>query len=274
LLIEAPVTYVVAADRRWLYDSYAKVYADFRSVSREPGRPLGHLFLEKTFQLSAALPQLPSDVRDEYWDTLIAPEGETVAPEESASVDRARERARTAGLDEVVAGPAGDSAAEQRAERAELSEQIADPQVQKEIENRLRPFSPLLEPNPRAMKRLINAYQIELRRLLAEGRRVGRSAVTPEQIALWTIVALRWPLLADQLALQPELLAGGADERLPQSLRQLWASDDVRAVIEGDGVPARLTTDAVRALVGLGPRREAQRAPAEGNGAGAVPSVA
>ncbi len=47
LLIEAPVTYVVAADRRWLYDSYAKHYADFRSVAREPGRPLGHLFLER-----------------------------------------------------------------------------------------------------------------------------------------------------------------------------------------------------------------------------------
>jgi hypothetical protein len=123
------------------------------------------------------------------------------------------------------------------------------------------------------MKRLINAYRIELRRLLAEGRRVGNAAVTPEQIALWTIVSLRWPLLADQVALRPALLSGTGDGELRQGLRELWTSDDVRAVVTGDGVSARLTEHAVRALVGLPPPRRgdaAAVAPSEANGHGVV----
>jgi KAP family P-loop domain/TIR domain len=270
LLIEAPVTYVIAADRRWLYDSYAKYYSDFRSVAREPGRPIGHLFLEKTFQLSATLPQLPPDVRDEYWRWLIGKATEPEADEQR--LNWVRTRTRTAGLDEVVAG-VGAAPAAGRAEREALAERLAAPEVQQEIENRLYPFAGLLEPNPRAMKRLVNAYRIELRRLLAEGRRVGSAAVTPEQIALWTIVSLRWPLLADRLALQPELIAGAGVEDLPRSLRTLWASDEVGSVITGEGVSARLTAHAVRALAGLAPRAREETgavAPSAANGHGVV----
>jgi len=108
LLIEAPVTYVVAADRRWLYDSYAKYYADFRSVAREPGRPLGRLFLEKTFQLSAALPQLAPDVRDEYWRWLIGRGPEADAAEARSSPRRRWQgRAQPASTSWSPAVPAG-----------------------------------------------------------------------------------------------------------------------------------------------------------------------
>ena len=273
LLIEAPVTYVVAADRRWLYDSYAKVYSDFPSAAREPGRPLGHLFLEKTFQLSASLPALPEDVVDTYWGILTGPGSDGTPAADAKAVQQAVDEASVAGLDEVAAGATGDTPAQQRAQRVVLAEQIATPEVQEEIENRLKPFAHLLEPNPRAMKRLINAYQIELRRLLAEGRRVGRASVTPEEIALWTILALRWPLLADQIALQPDGVEATDDKWLPSKLRPLWGSDPVQSVVKGDDVPALLTTRSVRALVGRSHRPEAVP-PAAGNGMGAVPSVA
>jgi len=112
------------------------------------------------------------------------------------------------------------------------------------------------------MKRLINAYRIELKRLLAEGRRAGSAAVTPEQLALWTIVSLRWPLLADELALRPGLLSSDSSSSnnnnnnnsntdMRADLRQLWGSEDVQAVIRGDGVSARLTGHAVSVLAGL-----------------------
>ena len=264
LLIEAPVTYVVAADRRWLYDSYGKFYADFKSVAREPGRPLGHLFLEKTFQLSAALPQPAPDVRDAYWRSLISP---TRPPIDDQPAPEAAARAETAHLDEVVAGLAEQTAADREA----LLGRLEETDIQVEIENRLIPFSPLLEPNPRAMKRLINAYRIELRRLLTEGRRSGHAAVTPEQIALWTIVSLRWPLLADQLPHHLQLLAPGADSGvLPRSLRDLWHSDEVQAVVTGRDVSGRLTPEAVRTLVGLAPSGAPVAVPAGADGHGAV----
>ena len=67
----------------------------------------------------------------------------------------------------------------------------------------------------------------------------------------------------------------GADDKLPEDLRELWASDAVRAVIEGEDVPALLTERSVRALVGRAQRRDAAHPPpAEGNGSGAIPSVA
>ncbi len=173
----------------------------------------------------------------------------------------------------MAAGGTGGSPPADRAQREALAQRLADPEVLEEIENRLAPFAGLMEPNPRAMKRLVNAYRIELRRLLTEGRRVGAAAVTPEQIALWTIVSLRWPLLADQLALRPELLAGASDEALRPSMRELLASADVQAVVTGDGVSARLTAHAVRTLVGLQRRprdEEAAVTPAATNGQGVV----
>jgi KAP family P-loop domain len=262
LLIDAPVTYVVAADRRWLYDSYAKVYEDFASVGQDPGRPLGHLFLEKTFQLTAALPGIPGDVRDGYWRELVVP-GSTRAnaPASDELVREAEQRVEGVGLDEALGAVQQSeirSAPEQRAMRAAVSSRLTDSQsdLNQEIEHRLIPFGDLVESSPRSMKRLINAYKIELHRLLAEDRRVGTAGVTPEQLALWTILSMRWPLLADQLAQRPELVSDGSSMDWTEQLRDLWDSEDVKAVVTGYGVPARLTESAVRALVGLKPRPE------------------
>lgn len=265
LLIEAPVTYVVAADRRWLYDSYAKAYRDFRSVSREPGRPLGHLFLEKTFQLSATLPQLAPDVRDEFWGWLISPEGAGPPREDPEAAERGRQRASDADVEQIVASEIVGSPAERRAEREALARRLAAPEVKAEIRARLAPFSRLLESNPRAMKRLLNAYRIELHRLLAEGRHAGRATVTPEQIALWTILSLRWPLLADAIAERPDVLGDAPSDALKPELHELWASPAVQSVVSGEGLDVCLNEGVVRALVG--------HAPAKGNGPGAVPSV-
>jgi hypothetical protein len=267
LLINAPVTYVIAADRRWLYDSYAKVYAEFASVGQDPGRPLGHLFLEKTFQLAAALPGIPGDVRDRYWRGLVVPDS---APHESAASDelvrQAERRVEGAGLEEALEAVDESqnlSAPEEWATRAAVSSRLADADLQQEIEHRLVPFGHLLESNPRAMKRLLNAYRIELRRLLAEGRQVGTAAVTAEQLALWTILSMRWPLLGDQLARCPELLSGSGSLDGSEQLSNLWDSDDVQAVVDGDGVPAYLTESAVRALVGL--KRRVEPSPPAGS---------
>jgi hypothetical protein len=118
------------------------------------------------------------------------------------------------------------------------------------------------------MKRLINAYRIELSRLLAEGRRAGSAAVTPEQLALWTIVSLRWPLLADELVQRPGVLIGDSAQ-MRTELRRLWASAEVQAVIRGDGVFARLTHHAVSTLAGLSLPGSGQ-SPEQAGGQGSV----
>jgi KAP family P-loop domain len=69
---DEPVTFVIAADRDWLADSFDAEYGGFTSVGDEPARPLGYLFLEKTFQISVAVPQLSPEVRNLYWERLIS----------------------------------------------------------------------------------------------------------------------------------------------------------------------------------------------------------
>jgi KAP family P-loop domain len=71
LFRDEPVAFVIAADRDWLSDSYATEYRDFVSAADEPGRPLGYLFLEKTFQMSVTLPAPTGEARDSFWDGLI-----------------------------------------------------------------------------------------------------------------------------------------------------------------------------------------------------------
>jgi KAP-like P-loop domain-containing protein len=258
LLIDAPVTYVVAADRRWLFDSYNKVYSGFDSVAQDPGRPLGHLFLEKTFQLAASLPTIPVDVRDEYWRGLVVHEDGDDEATTARLTDQAAQRVEEEGLEgtlEAVEQSRQLSAAEEAATRAAASKRLGDEDIRREVEHRLIPFAPLLEANPRAMKRLLNAYRIELRRTIAEGRQVGPEAVTPEQLALWTIVSMRWPLLADELARHPEELQSDTDLPSSNGLAELRKSEEVRAVFDGEGVRARLTERDVRALVGARPRQ-------------------
>jgi hypothetical protein len=124
------------------------------------------------------------------------------------------------------------------------------PDLRTRTEHTLKTFSHLLEPNPRSMKRLVNAYGIQRDLRLIEARGTGRGAVSAEHLALWTIVRMRWPLLADFLASSPGLVDGDNWPESEPALGALYASDDVTAVVGGQGIGIALTTDAVRALEG------------------------
>jgi KAP family P-loop domain len=71
LFRNAKVLYVVAGDRDWICSSYQQQYAKFSDSLGEPGKSLGHLFVEKVFQLSVEVPRLGETERDAYWDQLI-----------------------------------------------------------------------------------------------------------------------------------------------------------------------------------------------------------
>ncbi len=196
LMRDAPVAFVVAADRRWICTAFEQHYSSFAEPIGEPGRPLGYLFLDKLFQISAGLPALSAQQRSRYWDHLL--DSGASAPVAAAS-EQVEKLAAASGL---VAKQAVIDAApveQQAALRAVAVEQSYAPEEQKKLEHRLRPFAALLEPNPRSMKRLVNAVAIARARCILEGRAVGL-----EPLARWTIIELRWPLVAAWLAEMPE----------------------------------------------------------------------
>jgi hypothetical protein len=273
-----PVTYVVAADREWICQSFALQYEGFCSAVGEPGRPLGHLFLEKTFQLSAPVPSLSDDVRSTYLEQLLRATDQNGAD----GIDHARREAHKRfqtltsreEIDEALQESSGSAVEHQAAAEAAVL-RLTEPELEEKTEHMLQRFAPLLEPNPRSMKRLLNSYGIAsaveiLRRTVQSGDN-GWTPVSPEELALWTILDLRWPLLGDYVSRHPEtvdeILAGKpVPEGEPAFLAALWDDDEVKDVISGNArhVDASLSSATVTKLLG---RMQEATLTGSGNGA-------
>ena len=84
--------------------------------------------------------------------------------------------------------------------REEAIVRLSDQDVEIYTEHLLKPFTPLLEPNPRSMKRLVNAYGIARAIDILK----GGTTVERKKLALWSILSLTWPLLAQYLEHHPE----------------------------------------------------------------------
>lgn len=245
LFRKAPVAYVVAADRNWVCTSYEKAYADFVDRIREPGRPLGHLFLEKIFQLSISVPTLSRSIQKEYWDRLLLSGG----AEERSNVEHMRMTHR-----ETLAKLHSDQDVRQHLDSiADVVERrvagglafsrLQDEDLRKQREHFLQGYSDIVEPNPRAMKRLLNAYGFKL-----GFEMMGGVSTSPDSLVRWTIMELRWPLLAEYLAKHPDKIDsvcnGPAPEDLDDDLAELIGNAAIKTVA-GD-----LDQDIIRSLTG------------------------
>ena len=218
----APVAFVVAADRHWLYDAYAGVYGDYVKAGIDPGRPLGHLFLEKSFQLSTSVPAIsPSDQRA-FWERLLAPPEAAPDPIDiEAIARRARNDFDALETEDKIVGELerdpGRSPEERLARRQAAVRRLSSPTLQRHIEHTLTRFAPLLEPNPRAMKRLVNSYGVARAVQILEGHPASLEHPR-ERLALWIILNARWPLLADYLAAHPDSLDDLKAGRIPAAV--------------------------------------------------------
>lgn len=244
-----PPYFVVAADGRWIRCSYEHVYAPFEQAVREPGRPLGYLFLDKIFQLTVQVPMIGRKQQQAYLDHLLD-RADQQPLAEGADLEERKRMIRTSSNQEEVLRVVNEAPAASQPELRGLAvEQLATPEVSRHTEHELQKFSALLEPNPRSMKRFVNAYSVGLSSALLEERQVE-----PEQLALWTIVRMRWPDLADHLSLHPELVealrpgTGGVDGAIPQALLPLSGDTGLAAVL-GFGEQS-LDEAAIRSLCG------------------------
>lgn len=265
VLRDAPVAYVIPADRHWLYQSYLKVYDGYEG-GVAPGRPLGHLFLEKAFQLSTTVPRLTVEDQQAYWDRLLAPGGTdaaAVTPETLAAIDNAFAARTTEGAVYEELDKWGQSPVEQRLARAAAVRRLSAPELEEHTEHTLTRFAPLLEPNPRAMKRLLNAYGVERAVQILEGH--PRALEHPrDTLALWVVLKSRWPLLADYLASNPHTISDIAKGSVRTELADdnggyllaLFRDMTVRRVVNGDGLDARLDERSLSLLLNGAPAED------------------
>jgi hypothetical protein len=242
----APIVYVVAGDRKWISSSFEKRYEDFSQEQGTPGRPLGYLFLDKVFQLSTSMPRLTARRQADYWRQLL--ERSVSGSTETLQEQRLRLEAKAAAgiegktrqedIQEEI-----DKTREGTVERETLLAAAAKATTSAEavraVEHRLQPFATLLEANPRAMKRLVNAYGLNQARAYLEDRKVP-----VEALARWTIIELRWPLLADYITRSwpdIDLVSPGPAVEAPYA--EMLKSHAVANVIGAEGVEGRLTKE-------------------------------
>lgn len=260
LFRSAPVTYIVAADRNWICTNFEQAYLTFRASIGDPGRPIGHLFLDKLFQISAAIPRISLTTADRYWRALLEIDRDNEPGKLDEQLKAAEEDAKRAvtnlsfqeEFDAKIAELSADPIQEQ-AMRAAAALKITSDEARHATEHRLRIFSDLLERNPRAMKRLVNAYGMHQASNILEGRRVDLDA-----LARWTILELRWPVLADALTENPKLIDPAKTSPTTtfnrvanNSIMQLLADDNVNRVFSaGAGGRGALTEDSIRQIVG------------------------
>ena len=229
-----PPFFIVAADGRWIRRSYERAYEIFQDAVHEPGRRLGYLFLDKIFQLTLRIPEIGEEQRARYLDELLqlpppSPGGSAAEREGAAEGETRIRQSRSQKEILQVVGEARPEARRQLEEAA--VERLNDDVVERATEHELQKFASLLEPNPRSMKRFVNAYSISLSTQLLANR-----VPEPDALALWTILRMRWPELADCLAGSPHLasdLTGEGDPPagLPEALAPLCDDAALAAVL-------------------------------------------
>ncbi|WP_433265020.1 BTAD domain-containing putative transcriptional regulator [Actinosynnema sp. CS-041913] len=232
--------FVVAADGVWLRTSYEIAYRTFGDAVASPGYPLGHLFLDKLFQLTVPVPAPTTRLRAAYLDRLlkVGPADEHERLE--AEVGRARERIAAgdeAGILRVL-DEASEAAREDLVGDAAVA--LASTRTRVRTEHALRRFVPLLDANPRNVKKFLNTYSV-----LRSVRVLENNTVPSEALALWSILRVRWPAMADHLEAHPEALRGIVDslwvsECFPEHLRDLARDDGFRAVVRHGPLTAEL----------------------------------
>lgn len=243
------LVYAVAADRNWLHACYEHTYGWAKDRLVEPGHRLGGLFLQKQFQLSVAVPALHPALQRQYWRQLLAGGPADAQTRMEAAVAEARDllgdaRSEQKLLDAVAAS--GEDPVKRQAIRQAAIERLADPDIEQTTELFLEPFAHLLEPNPRAMKRLLNAYAINRDIAVIGEIDVLADVHRRRQLALWTILAMRWPDLEAAIS---RALMNDDNARIEDLLKE---SQQMREVYEGEGVAARLDPAAIRIFIGIG----------------------
>lgn len=203
---------MVAADGAWIRQAYEVAYEKFAAAIEEPGRPLGYLFLDKLFQLRVPLPSIGSLNQSDFFRRLLGVDGRQI--DVGAEVEGLRREVDASESEaEVLEALQGASQAARERVAAQAVTKLSQSDLTVDTEHALERFAPLLNANPRSMKRFINCYTV-----LRAVRTLEGNIVPTDALALWVVLQIRWPLLADYLQEHPDAIDHVGHEPLPDGL--------------------------------------------------------
>jgi KAP family P-loop domain len=216
------VAFVVAADRGWLCDSYLNVYQEFEACVHEPGRPFGLSFLDKIFEFILRIPTVPAAMS-------VAARTDQRTDPPNPFRDCVTELQIRATLQDAE-NPVGPRHANRRHRPVPLLrkyavEQLAeielasDPRCQTtDTAQQLDHLLALLDPGPAVQRQLETAYCVTRTQQLLAGHAVDADEHAIARLGLWTILELKWPLLADHLSRHPHDLEHLVKETAPHGI--------------------------------------------------------
>ncbi len=161
---ELKIVFVIAGDGRWIARAFEKSYVDAAPrgayADAASGRPLGILFLEKIFQFSAPLPEMPQAFKTQFWLSLL----QTSPAYPAADSSQAHSQMRALHTEEDILkavgaiDPRNDPAQAQVVREAAMRLLAQEDLILRPSRHVLELFETVVEANPRAMKRQIMAY--------------------------------------------------------------------------------------------------------------------
>jgi hypothetical protein len=243
---------MVAADRAWISNCFEEVYDGKGSSANEVGRPRGYLFLEKIFQVSVGLPVVNNYIKNKFVSNLLGQKNdatEDILPnvketleailQESTNEDELTEKGKKLLLEGFS-----------QEDIAKASTKVSGSEIFRESrKHRLARFQSIMDTNPRNIKLLINVYGIYIN-LFRMGGRVELRSELLDQIALWSILNIRYPRLAEFLEADinkldliheyyDKLSVRGTSESfesLPADIQSIVKNNAVREVIKGGDI--------------------------------------
>lgn len=238
--------FVIAADGVWLRTSYEIAYKTFGDAVASPGYPLGHHFLDKLFQLTVPVPAPTTRAKTEFLDRLLRVESEADSERLKAEISDARQRIASSDESGIlqVLDNASDAAREDLVATAAVA--LTSARTRARTEHALRKFLPLLDANPRNVKKFLNTYSV-----LRSVRVLENNTLPSDALAVWSIVCVRWPAMADYLEIKPEAVRGvinplWVSECFPEHLEDLARDERFREVV----LHSPLTAELIRRCCG------------------------
>jgi len=253
LLNHRKVFYVIAADQRWLFAAFEETYKEFKDSIKEPGKKIGYLFLEKIFQLSMSIPKISDEARAVFLDYLLGKREQIEERREQIKQDMAGITTERALISKVQSQTAG--TIDKVIMREVAVAKSASIEIEQETTHFLSNFAHLMEPNPRAIKRLVTFYGVLRAIAILSDEEIISDLTKRNQLALWTITRMRWPLLADYLEEYPQHLenfkTGEANEAIHVDVKDLIKDQEVMDVLKGKGINVELNAEALKRFTSL-----------------------
>jgi len=294
------VIFVLLGDRDWIENSFANVHKTMKGINVGPEHTFGARFVEKAIQLSLVLPDVSTDARTEYIQTLLGVDAGAASkptdalPEEERKDIEQKIETILGTPDPLIRDTIANSLRESIKSNTALNDGVrqtvvkqidrqlalrsaADEKVQQATQHRLVPIASVLPANPRQIKRIINGISLF--------ERIGRimQEVQPgsdhwRKLALWVVIMTEWPQTWATLSTYPALvdLLHGAEraeeddlpsrEHVDAWLDAIRANRAVIDLIDFKGVdeqwpPTRIDTMAVECFRAFMPATSGQLLP-------------